>query len=181
MIIPKVEKPIKIRLGENKAILYLADGKTLDLHKEGNNGCLWAEGSGHYGIHIICDLSPDMPLETVYFTQCEIDAINLDKSTETLYIWERNKYPSAWKFNNQGKLLERATYAEYWDPTREFILEHEAEIKEKCNTLPTTTNTEDYIDVLITEANRANNMQLNIGKNNSTPVQTPTKYDGGKQ
>lgn len=184
MFVPKAENPITIRLGEGKAEVLLGDGTSLDLYSSEKRGVAWKNGSGRYGIHLIRDMSNKAPIEMVYLTQCEIECVSLDKQERTLYVWERDKMPSSWKFNERGDLLQIATYQNWWDPTREFIFEHEQEIRKNLKgAIPVATNREDLIDIMINEANRVNNISLNLREGKSkTPAKTTgqKKTDGGK-
>lgn len=188
MFKPIVANPISIFIGEGKAEIVFANNESFDL-KKNSFGIIFDTKLGHFGIRIIRDGKTEEPAETIYFTQCEISGIKYDHESKTVRVYEENKYPISWEFDKNGKLLRRAEFYKTWRPTREFVYNDRVEIDPigelylRCGGA-----LEDYIDLLVDTANKANNVQLDgairsvpndSAKTTGKPAQTKNS-DGGK-
>lgn len=174
-VIPKAQKPVKIRFGKGVAQVLFEDGTRQNLHE--HSQLMWAAGSGHYGIHLIRDMQEDKAPETIYFTQEEIRTIKFNAKEGTITLLEENKYPLGWVFNEKGECLQKATYYKTWRPTRTYIYDQAKEIIDCTGNHPICTSAEQAVDSLIDIANDANNRSLDLGK-----ASRPEKAsDGGKQ
>lgn len=106
---PKIDKPLRIRLGltENKILADDSCSKDYPL----TPGVV--VGHEHYGFSLIVDTKSGQR-ETIYPTQCNIQAVGLDNGI--LKIYENHK-KNSWRFNKKGD-LEHSNLDEFTEDVR---------------------------------------------------------------
>ena len=106
---PKIDKPLRIRLGVNDNKILADDSCSEDYPL--SPGVMF--GDQHFGFSLIVDTKKGQR-ETIYPTQCNIQAVGLDNGI--LKVYEAHKRGS-WRFQKNG-VMQHSSFDEFTDDIR---------------------------------------------------------------